>query len=126
MLGDPYRVLILEDDDQIATVLEDTLRDEGYDVQCVPNGWEGLSILARWSPDVIILDLMMPVMDGRSFRAAQRQLPPATADLPVIVLSGARDAHAQAEAMAAAAAIAKPFDLDDLLSTVGRICQQSR
>ena len=69
---------------------------------------------------------MMPVMDGRSFRAAQRQLPPATAALPVIVLSGARDAHAQAEALSAAAAIAKPFELDEVLSTVGRVCQQSR
>ena len=126
MPADRYRVLILEDDEQIAAVLEDTLRDEGYEVRCVPNGWEGLAELARWSPDVIILDLMMPVLDGRSFRAAQRRLPPATAEVPVIVLSGARDARAQAEAMAAAAAIAKPFELDDVLSTVGRVCQQAR
>lgn len=126
MTSDRYRVLILEDDEQIATVLEDTLHEEGYEVRCVPNGWEGLALLARWSPDVILLDLMMPVMDGPSFRAAQRELPPATADVPVIVLSGARDARAQAEAMAAAAAIAKPFELDEVLSTVGRICQQPR
>ena len=126
MWDDRHRVLILEDDEQIATVLEDTLREEGYEVRCVPNGREGLALLAQWSPDVIILDLMMPVLDGPSFRAAQRQLPPATAEVPVIVLSGARDARAQAEAMAAAAAIAKPFELDDVLSTVGRLCQQAR
>jgi DNA-binding NtrC family response regulator len=46
------------------------------------------------------------------------------ADAPVIVLSGARDGYAQAEALAAAAFIAKPFELDDVLNTVARVCQQ--
>jgi len=125
-MDDPFRVLIVEDDEQIALVLEDSLRDEGYDVRCASNGREGLTLLGRWTPHVILLDLMMPGMDGRSFRAAQRALPRPLADLPVIVLSGARDARAQAEQMAAAAAIAKPFELDEVLNTVESICQQAR
>lgn len=126
MIGDGYRVLVVEDDDQIATILEDMLRDEGYEVRWAPNGQEGLAVLERWTPHVIILDLMMPTMDGRSFRAAQRALPPAVAEVPVIVLSGARNARAQAEALAAVAAIAKPFELDEVLRTVDRVCRQAR
>ena len=126
MVADRYRVLILEDDREIATVLSDTLSDEGYDIRCAPNGQEGLVILAQWVPDLILLDLTMPVMDGRSFRDAQRQLAAPLADLPVIVLSGTHDVRAQAEYMAAAAAIAKPFELDDVLSTVARVCGSSR
>jgi CheY-like chemotaxis protein len=122
-MPDRDRVLIVEDDESIATALVDTLRDEGYDARCAANGQEGLAVLASWTPQVILLDLMMPVMDGRSFRIAQRALPGRLGELPVIVLSGARDAHARAEEIGAVAAIAKPFDLDVVLSTVARICQ---
>src|SRR3954470_13547168 len=122
-VADGTRVLVVEDDEHIAVALVDTLRDEGYDAQSAPNGRAGLALLDRWTPHVIILDLMMPVMDGRSFRAAQRQLSPALASLPVIVLSGSRDARARAEELEAVAAIAKPFDLDEVVRTVARVCQ---
>jgi DNA-binding response OmpR family regulator len=121
-MTDRRRVLILEDDHQIATVLADALHDEGYEIQWVPDGRQGLAILKQWTPHLIILDLMMPVMDGPAFRAAQGRLPPSLAGVPVLVLSGARDARAQAENLAAAAAIAKPFELDDVLNAVARIC----
>jgi len=119
------RILILEDDVQIATVLRDSLGDEGYEVRCVANGRDGLLVLQRWEPDLILLDLTMPMMDGPTFRSAQRMLRPAVANVPVIVLSSARDAHAQADRLAAVAAIAKPFELDDILTTVARICRRS-
>ena len=124
-MGERHSILILEDDDQIATVLRDSLSDEGYEIRFAPNGQEGLRILEQWVPDVIVLDLMMPVMDGPAFRAAQRALQPRLANVPVIVLSGARDARAQAHRLAAAAAITKPFELDELLMTVSRVCRQS-
>jgi CheY-like chemotaxis protein len=122
-MAERTRVLIVEDDAQIATALGDTLRDEGYEVQWASNGQEGLAVLARWVPHVILLDLVMPIMDGRSFRAAQRALPSAVAALPVIVLSGSRDARARAEELGAVAAITKPFDLDDVVRTVARASQ---
>jgi len=118
------RVLIVEDDAQIAAVLSETLRDEGYEVRRGSDGQEGLAILGQWAPDVIILDLMMPVMDGPTFRAAQRELPPPQGTTPVIILSGARDARAQADAMAATAVITKPFDLDEVVERVRTICQR--
>jgi DNA-binding response OmpR family regulator len=123
MVAEQTRVLVVEDDEHIAVALVDTLLDEGYDVESAPNGRAGLALLDRWTPHVIILDLMMPVMDGRSFRAAQRRLAPSLARLPVIVLSGARDARARAEELGAVAAIAKPFDLDEVVRTVARVCR---
>lgn len=119
------RVLIVEDDAQIAAVLSETLRDEGFDVRRARDGLEGLVILKQWTPDAIILDLMMPVMDGPAFRAAQRLLPAPQGTAPVIILSGARNARAQAEAMAATAVITKPFDLDEVVDRVRTICQSA-
>ena len=113
----------MEDDAQIAAVLGETLRDEGFDVRRASDGQEGLSILSQWTPDAIILDLMMPVMDGPTFRAAHRQLPPPVGMVPVIILSGARDARAQAEALAATAVITKPFDLDEVVERVRTVCR---
>jgi CheY-like chemotaxis protein len=122
-MRDQCRVLIIEDDAQIASVLRDSLDDEGWDSRCAVNGLEGLVLLAQWTPHVIILDLMMPVMDGRSFRTAQRRLERHQADVPVIVLSGALDGLHLAEELGARAFIAKPFELDDVLDTVARVCQ---
>lgn len=83
------------------------------------NGREALDVLEQWRPSVIVLDLMMPVMDGWDFRA--EQLRRATiADVPVILLSGARDVRTSAEQLSAWLAIPKPFDLDVLLAAVAR------
>ena len=114
------RVLVVDDEPAVGRVVADLLGDEGYEVRWATNGEEALRVLDDWLPDVIVLDLMMPVMDGPSFRVAQRHLPGAAARVPVVVLSGMHDARAMAEELAAAAVIAKPFDLDDLLATIGQ------
>lgn len=112
------RVLLIEDDEAIGQVLMDLLADEGFAVRWARHGREGLDVLARWLPRVILLDLMMPVMDGWAFRAAQRALAGPEAQVPVVVLSGAHEARARAASLDAAAVVTKPFDLDDLLATV--------
>jgi CheY-like chemotaxis protein len=112
------RVLVVDDEPAVGRVVVDLLGDEGYEVRWSANGREALDVLDEWLPDVIVLDLMMPVMDGPSFRVAQRHLPGAAARVPVVVLSGMRDARAMAEELAAVAVIAKPFDLDDFLATI--------
>jgi CheY-like chemotaxis protein len=122
-MSEAHRVLIVEDDVTIADLLTDALRDEGYDVHRAAHGREGLAILTAWVPQVIVLDLMMPVMDGRAFRAAQRRLPSPVGEVPAIVLSGAHSARAHAEELAALAVLTKPFDLDEVLDTVARACQ---
>jgi CheY-like chemotaxis protein len=97
----------------VAAVLEES----GYDARTAVNGQEALQILRSWRPDLVILDMMMPVLDGRGFRAAQM----AHDDwrrIPVIVLSATRAFLTHEETVGARAVIAKPFDLDTLLGLV--------
>ena len=111
------RVLVVDDDVSIRGFLAEALKDEGYEVQTAGNGHEALVLLRVWRPDLILLDLMMPVMDGWAFRMEQR-LMPGMADVPVIVLSATRDLPAKAEQLEPAYLFSKPFDLHDLLSTI--------
>ena len=114
------RVLVVDDDALIRETLAAALRDEGYAVRVAAEGRAALATLNEWPPDVIVLDLMMPGMDGWAFRAAQRSVD-AVARVPVIVLSAAHNLHGHAENLAAAAIFPKPFDLGTLLDAVGRL-----
>jgi CheY-like chemotaxis protein len=110
-------VLVVDDDPGVREVLELSLLTEGYEVQAAANGREALAVLQRWRPDLILLDLMMPVLDGWSFRAeqlARRGL----SDIPVIVLSAGAAVRRHAQVLAAADVLEKPFDLDTLLRIV--------
>ncbi|MCC6177573.1 MAG: response regulator [Chloroflexi bacterium] len=118
------RVLVVDDDASIQGFLAEALADEGYGVRIAGNGREALSILQEWPPDLILLDLMMPEMDGWAFRAEQRRLNGQAADVPVIVLSAARDLMARTQDLAAARIFAKPFDLDALLTTIDDFTSQ--
>ena len=113
-------MLVVEDEDAVGQVVADVLTDEGYDVRRARNGREGLELLREWRPQLILLDLMMPEMDGWAFRTRQRQLGGPIAAVPVIVLSGAREARARADELEAVEAISKPFDLDEVVAAVGR------
>ena len=114
------RVLVVDDDEQLRYVLCETIAEGGYEVEAASNGREALTVIARWEPDLIVLDLMMPVMDGYSFRQEQRRLGLADG-VPVIVLSASREMPAAAERVGADAAVPKPFDLNQLLDTVERL-----
>jgi DNA-binding response OmpR family regulator len=112
------RVLVVEDDDGIALVIQDLLEGEGFEVQRAPNGRAGLLLLHDFQPDVIVLDLMMPVLDGWGFRAEQRQLASPLSQVPVVILSGARDAANAAINLDAVALVAKPFALEALIEAI--------
>ena len=110
------RVLVVDDDAGIRDVLCQALTDEGYAVRCAAEGRAGLELLDAWHPHLVLLDLMMPGVDGWTFRA--RQLASEGAEhVPVIVLSAAYPLLIQ-EAMQPAAVLGKPFDLDRLLGLV--------
>ena len=109
------RVLCVDDEEQIRNLLTDLLTDEGYEVRTAPNGAAALSVVEHWRPDVILLDINMPVMDGYAFARAYRERGDGA---PIIVITaGERLPHA-AEHAGAVAYVAKPFDLDALLETV--------
>lgn len=111
------RVLVVDDDDMIRTVLADALDAEGFQIRMAANGREALELLDGWRPDVILLDLMMPEMDGWAFRERQL-LREDVAHVPVIVLSARRDLSEQVARLAAAAVLAKPFELDVLFRVI--------
>src|SRR5687767_10216683 len=81
-------VMVVDDDDEIRDALSGLLELEGYEVICASNGKEALDLLEVRRPEVILLDLMMPVMDGWAFRARQKS-DPRFADVPVVVLTAA-------------------------------------
>ncbi|HXJ22565.1 MAG TPA: response regulator [Polyangia bacterium] len=110
------RLLVVEDDDMIREALTDLLRDEGAVVTPAQNGREALQQLrGAHAIDLILLDLMMPVMDGWEFRVEQRA-DPQLAPIPLIAMSA--DMSAKARAIAADAYLRKPLDFSEL---VGRI-----
>jgi len=98
--------------------------EDGWLVRTAANGAEALDVLRGWQPHLILLDLMMPVMDGRTFRAEQRRRGVAV-DVPLVVLSAARDASAQAEQFGAITVIQKPFDITTILEVASRILNPS-
>jgi DNA-binding response OmpR family regulator len=114
------RVLVVDDDALIRDTLATALGDEGYAVRVATDGRAALDTLGSWQPDVIVLDLMMPVMDGRAFRVAQRSVAE-TAHIPVIVLSAAHEIHTRAVGLEPAAIFAKPFDLGALLDAIAGV-----
>lgn len=114
-------ILLLEDDEDIRSSLVEALTAEGYEVVTATNGEEGVNALrdARSDlPDLIILDLMMPVKDGIEFRMEQ-QAEPRWKDIPVIVMTADTNAIRQLEAVKGSY-LRKPVDLDDLLLTIQR------
>ncbi|MGZ3447582.1 MAG: response regulator [Myxococcaceae bacterium] len=111
------RVLVVDDDPDILDALSEILEVEGYEVQRARNGREALQRLERGLPDLVLLDLMMPVMDGWEFA---RSLSPA-ARPPIIVLSADRNVSSRAREIGAVEWLAKPFELAQLLAAVRRV-----
>lgn len=114
--------MVVEDDEAIRETLAEVLEGEGYGVSRAANGAEALEQLhdsAR--ADLILLDLMMPVMDGWELRARLRS-DPLTAAIPVVVVSAHHAVGSQADRLGVQAWLAKPFDIDHLLGTIGRLC----
>jgi DNA-binding response OmpR family regulator len=111
-------LLVVDDDVDIVQTLGLCLRAEGYRVVLARNGREALDQLQSELPAAILLDLMMPVMDGWQFAQELRKLGHRT---PLLVLSADQAVERHAGALEAAAHLAKPFDLDELLGKVRQL-----
>lgn len=114
------RVLVVDDHAMICELLAEVLSDEGYAVQTAYNGWDALELLRGWEPDLILLDLMMPIMNGWDFR--RTQLADAhLAAIPVIIMSSNLPAASATGGLQAACIMPKPYRLTVLLETVSRL-----
>ncbi len=113
-------VLVVDDDPDILEALSEILEAEGFEIRRARNGKEALDRLEPEPPNLILLDLMMPVMDGWEFAQRMRQKPPEVARIPLIVLSADRNVGSKAADIGAVGHLAKPFELNDLLDMVRR------
>ncbi|MCK9517132.1 MAG: response regulator [Ottowia sp.] len=117
------RVLITEDEPNIVESLTFILTRAGYEVSSVADGEAAMQRLRAERPDVMILDLMVPKLNG--FEVLKRvKSDPALASLPVLVLSAKGQAHDRqmAEEIGADAFVTKPFSNRDLVERIGRLC----
>jgi DNA-binding response OmpR family regulator len=113
----PPRVLVIDDDQALLRMLRLSMASEGLEVETARDGVEGLKRLDANPFDVVVLDLQMPRMDGRTFfhEIATRDHPP-----EIVILSAYGAEQAKRE-LKVAAAVPKPFDPDDLIATVRRV-----
>ncbi len=118
-LAQPCDVLVVDDDDAIRDTVAEVLRSEGYAVNTAANGAEALASVDLVHPKLVLLDMRMPVLDGWGF---VRGLNERGIRFPILVLTATQDARRWAEEIGADGYIAKPFDLDDLLTAVERLC----
>ena len=114
------RVLLVDDDDDVRRAVCEVLTDEGYEVREATNGRDAMAMLGEWEPDAILLDLLMPEMDGWTFLAEQQEHP-TLGRIPVIVMSGRHNLRDRE--LPAADVLAKPFILTRLLDTLERVAR---
>jgi CheY-like chemotaxis protein len=119
MSGD---ILVVEDEPDIRAFLDDYLTIMGYRVRLADNGRAALDILADWRPDLVLLDVLMPVMSGLTFLKI-RQADEALKSIPVVVMTASmnlRDVPTTADAV-----VPKPFVLDQLLHQISGLLAPS-
>lgn len=109
-------MLVVDDDTGIREFVRTVLAEEGYDVAEATDGQQALERCESVRPDVILLDMRMPVMDGWEFARAYRQRPGPHA--PIVVITAALDVAKDAKEVGANGFLGKPFQLDDLLRLV--------
>jgi signal transduction histidine kinase/DNA-binding response OmpR family regulator len=120
-------VLVTDDEEAARSLLRMVMEQEGYRVVEACNGKQCLEVYTTWHPDIVLLDAMMPVMDG--FTCCQKLVELAKSDFtPVLMITSLRDAESVDRAFAAGATdyVTKPFHIDVLCQRVRRLIQQSQ
>lgn len=116
-------VLVVDDDPQIARAIDINLRARGYAVRVARDGAEALVLASRYPPDLVILDLGLPDMDGTDVIRGLR----GWTTVPIMILSGRGDSRDKVEALDAGADdyVTKPFDIEELLARLRAVGRRS-
>src|SRR5437016_3039326 len=111
-------VLVVDDDPHLCEIITDVLEAEGHTTRTAANGQEALERIRERKPQLVLLDLMMPVMNGWELADALRANPD-WEDIPVVFVTAAHSAiQRKPQEMGAKAIISKPFDIDVLADVV--------
>src|SRR5436305_1495545 len=119
-------ILVVDDDPVIVRLLEVNFRLDGFDVSTAGRGEEAIALAVETPPDIILLDIMMPGLDGYEVCRRLRAIP-ALADIPVLFLSARAqdDTRAADEDLGIVDYVTKPFDPSELVATVRRLIEGS-
>jgi len=110
-------VLVVEDDEVIRAVISEVMEDRGFRVVAAANGAEALGHLDRIVPDVVVLDLLMPVMHGWSFMESYFRKTNGV-EIPIVVVSVSPILPRSFDRLGVRTCVAKPFQVDDLVDAV--------
>jgi DNA-binding response OmpR family regulator len=119
------RVLVVDDERMVRETLGQVLSDEGYVVDLAVDGEAALDRVQAARPDAILLDLMMPGMNGRQFLQALRG-DPAFVSVPVLIMTAVHGLEVNLATMGASEVVEKPFNVDELLNKVALAVYRSR
>jgi DNA-binding response OmpR family regulator len=123
--GKGGRILVVDDEPMVRDTLGQVLVDEGYVVDVAVDGEDALDRVHDARPDAILLDLMMPGMNGRQFLQALRN-DPAYTQVPVLIMTAVHGLEVNLASIGASEVVEKPFDVDDLLNKVALAVYRSR
>lgn len=116
-------ILVIEDEPVVAEMIKFGLERAGYKIVLAPNGQEALSLMNRHNPDLIISDVLMPVMDGYAFYKEFKKNP-AAPRIPVVILTARGKMEDSFRAMGVEDFIVKPLDVDSLLSRIENLLKK--
>lgn len=111
------KILIVDDDTTIREMLDTVLTDEGYATIQAGNGRDGVEMAQRLHPELILMDIMMPIVDGATAIGQLRENP-STRSIRVIAMSAGSTLLQRVDQLKADGVLAKPFDLDELLANI--------
>ena len=119
----PVKILVIDDDSAVTDLLSLLLRSQGFDVNATTNSSEGLSMIRESAPDVVVLDLMMPDMDGWQICKAVREF----SQVPIIILSALNDPSMIASVLDAGADdyLTKPTPSRVLIAHINRLINRT-
>jgi DNA-binding response OmpR family regulator len=118
------RILVVDDERHIRELLEIGLSDEGYEVRSAPDGQVGLQLAREWNPDAIVLDVMLPKIDGISLLPHFRKL----TEAPILMLSAKGQVSDKVAGLEGGADdyVAKPFEMSELIARLETALRRPR
>jgi DNA-binding response OmpR family regulator len=114
------RILMVNDEKDLLALCQETLQESGHEVEVLTNGAKAVECARRWKPNLMVIDWVMPDMDGHTIMTTLKSLPDTKA-IPVLMMSALRDGATRAKLVGAKSFLAKPFSADDLLGAVNEL-----